>query len=349
MNEDEQPIYDFAPLKAFLEAHGYTIGNRAAYEPFTPEDITATDITNGTMSFTDDGIFVIGSDGHERQVFLYKKDYHLERYGKPRFHICKCATIEEFISVGLFKQHYVRANSEPVPVIDLDDSRKLKTISGLPLCSNCKQKMKQVIVKNSTNFVELLQSANDQTDQEDVEVDIFGYTRDWETISRAYREKKNYTCERCGLEITDTYDRQYVHVHHKDGNKLNNNENNLQCLCLYCHAHVDDHHLQRLTTTDAKRHEYEYFVNKYKCKVIIQAYRQQHNYTCENCGLEITDTNDRQYVHTHHKDGNKQNNNENNLQCLCLYCHANIDDYHFQKWAMGDKRTAYEYFVNKYK
>lgn len=261
MNEDEQPIYDFAPLKAFLEARGYTIGNRTAYEPFTPEDITAADITNGTMSFTDDGIFVIGSDGRERQVFLYKKDYRLEKFGKPRFHICKCSVIEEFINIGLFKQHYVRANSEPVPVIDLDDGNRLKEINSLPLCGYCRKIIK-TNATNSTDFVEILQSANDQTDQEDVEVDIFGYTREWESISRAYREKKKYTCERCGLEITDTYDRQYVHVHHKDGNKLNNNENNLQCLCLYCHARVDDHHFQRLTT-GANRFAYEYFTEKY--------------------------------------------------------------------------------------
>lgn len=262
MTDNEQPIFDFAPLKAFLEARGYVVGNRMAYEPFTPEDVNAADITNGTMSFTDDGIFVIGKDGRERQVFLYKKDYHLERYGKPRFHICKCSVIEEFISIGRFKQHYVRANSEPVPVIDLDDGRILKQISSLPLCGYCSKIIKQANAANSTKFVELLQSANDETQQEDVEVDLFGYTRDWEPISRAYREKHNYVCEHCGLEITDNYDRQYVHAHHKDGNKLNNQESNLQCLCLYCHAHVDDHHFKRLTT-GANRFTYEYFIKKY--------------------------------------------------------------------------------------
>lgn len=263
MNEEEQPIFDFAPLKAFLEARGYTVGNRTTYEPIPPGDVTNEDIENGTIVFNDDGIFVIGDDGRERQVFLYKKDYYLG-YGKPpKFHICKCVTIEEFINEGRFKQHYVRANSEPVPVIDLDDGRELKYINALPLCGNCRRIIKEKNVTNSTNFVEFLRSANDQTQQGDVEVDLFGYTRDWESISRAYREKHNYVCENCGLEITDDYDRQYIHVHHKDGNKLNNQESNLQCLCLYCHAHVDDHHFKRLTT-GANRFTYEYFIKKYK-------------------------------------------------------------------------------------
>ena len=345
MNEDEQPIFDFAPLKAFLEARGYTIGNRMAYEPFTPEDVQAADITNGTMSFREDGIFVVGSDGTERQVFLYKKDYHLERYGKPRFHICKCSVIEEFINSGGFRQHYVRANSEPVPVIDLDGGRILKQISGLPLCGYCSRMIRLANAANSTKFVEILQSANDQTQQEDVELDIFGYTRDWEDISRAYRETHNYTCEHCGLEITDGYDRQYIHVHHKDGRKLNNRVDNLQCLCLYCHANVDDHHHQRLTT-GANRFAYEYFEGKYR---IFRAYRETHNYTCEHCGLKITDGYDRQYIHVHHKDGNKLNNRVDNLQCLCLYCHANVDDHHHQKLTTGANRFAYEYFIEKYK
>lgn len=263
MNENEQPIFDFAPLKAFLQARGYTIGNRDTYGPIPPEDVNAADITNGTMSFREDGIFVIGKDGIERQVFLYKKDYHLG-YGKPpKFHICKCSVIEDFISVGKFKQHYVRANSEPVPVIDLDDAHRLKEISGLPLCGYCKKIIKHINAADSTKFVEILQSANDQTLQEDVEVDLFGYTRDWEAISRACREIHDYTCEECSLQITDGYDRQYVHVHHEDGNKLNNQKSNLKCLCLYCHAHVDDHHFRRLTT-GANKIMYDDFVKKYK-------------------------------------------------------------------------------------
>lgn len=249
MNDDLEPIYDFSALKDFLREKGYTIGTRSAYEPFTPEDVKAIDVTSGKMSFKTDGLYVQGSDGVERQVFLYKKDYHLDKYDKPRIHICKCQIIEEFINSGGFNAHYVRANSEPVPVIDLDDSRTRKQISGLPLCTYCRRMYIGEYIRNSSDFVQLLSSANDNEEvTEDVELDLFGYTRDWDSISKAYREKNNYTCERCGLKIDDTYDRQYIHVHHRDGNKLNNNVNNLKCLCVYCHAHVDRVHNRRLTT-----------------------------------------------------------------------------------------------------
>lgn len=264
MPANDDPIFDFAPLKEFLKKRGYIIGTRAAYEPFTPEDVKAADITNGSMSFTSEGIFVKGSDGVERQVFLYKKDYHLHDYGKPRYHICRCETIDEFINGGRFKQHYVRANTEPVPVIDLDDGRELKHINGLPLCRNCAKMLAGYSNMTSSDFVEILKSANESNDEDysDVELDLFGYTKNWEMISKAYREKQHYTCEKCGLRIDDDYNRQYIHVHHIDGNKINNKENNLQCLCLDCHAHVNERHYKRLTT-GANRILYEDFIEKF--------------------------------------------------------------------------------------
>ncbi len=264
MDETEVPIFDFSPLKEFLKKRGYTVGTREAYEPFVPEDVKPADVSNGTMSFTTEGIFVKGTDGIERQVFLYKKDYHLKRFGKPRYHICKCEVIDDFISCGRFKQHYVRANSEPVPVIDLDNGNRLEQIYTLPLCAFCKKMMSSYGSLTTTQFIEVLKSANknSEEDYEGVERDLFGYTKDWDLISKQYREKHHYTCERCGLKIDDAYDRQFMHVHHKDGEKLNNKEGNLQCLCLFCHAHVDDNHLKRLTT-GANKYIYEDFVHKY--------------------------------------------------------------------------------------
>lgn len=262
---EEEPIFNFKPLKDFLQRRGYTVGTRRGYEPFVPEEVKPTDVSNGSMSFTSEGIFVKGDDGMERQVFLYKKDYHLARYGKPRFHICRCKTIDEFIQSGGFNDCYVRANSEPVPVRDLDNRRHQEQVVGLQLCKNCMSIIGKYGNIDSSDFVELLKKANgdqEEQDHEGVELDLFGYTRDWDDVSRQYREKHDYTCEHCGLRLDDVYDRQYMHVHHINGDKLNNKESNLKCLCLYCHAHIDDHHFKRLTT-GANKYAYYPFVDKY--------------------------------------------------------------------------------------
>ena len=67
-------------------------------------------------------------------------------------------------------------------------------------------------------------------------------TGDWEKISREFRESHNYTCEECGITIEDPFDRQFIQVHHKNGDKTDNNPKNLKCLCINCHANVDSTH-----------------------------------------------------------------------------------------------------------
>jgi len=261
---DEKPIYDFSKLREHLVKLGYIVEQAQGYREIRPEEVTIDSINKGELEVTPNGIFVIGPGDERQQVYLYKRDYRLETYGKPRFHICRCSTIEDFIVNGGFRDHYVRANSDPVPVKNMDDGYKEVEVDDLPLCKNCYSKIKDYGNITSSEFVELLRQARGEEDEPEVqEVDIFGYTRDWDEISRKYREKQNYTCERCGLQIKDSYYRQFIHCHHRDENKLNNKESNLECLCMQCHSEVDDYHRHNLTT-GANRILLEEFIRKYR-------------------------------------------------------------------------------------
>jgi hypothetical protein len=62
------------------------------------------------------------------------------------------------------------------------------------------------------------------------------YTSDWSTVSRRYKESRNWTCERCGVYCGGEGDQSLLHVHHFDLNSLNNAERNLRALCVQCHG-----------------------------------------------------------------------------------------------------------------
>ncbi len=242
---DEKPIYTFEGLKNLLTKMGRRVEKAAGYREVENVGVDINDLRS-KVEFTDKGIFLKDEEGNApQQIFLYKRKYHLQEFGLPRFHIRKCQTIQAFMDSGSFEKEYGRANTSSVKVEDLDDGRRVKKVENLPLCKLCAHiAMEQNQEMNTSEFVEILKQSNNVEDDkpQNVEVDIFGYTKDWEKISAAYRAMKNYTCERCGLHIDNVFDRQYMHVHHRDGNKLHNKTSNLECLCIRCHAHVDAIH-----------------------------------------------------------------------------------------------------------
>ena len=244
-------LYDFTPLREYLEKNGVQVGEAKGYIPVTPDDVVLSG--DGAVYFQgedgSDGIFIRDVKGIEHQVFMYKRDYHLEAYGKPRIHLCQCDTINEFIAGGRFRQLYRYANTEEVPVRNMDDNNKEEIVGELPLCKSCRKLINNSELKpgaTSIDFVNILKAAGDASTshpaQQAQEVDIFGYVKNWEIISKAYRIKQNFTCEKCGYHATTPMDRRFLQVHHIDGDKLNNQESNLQCLCISCHANVDNAH-----------------------------------------------------------------------------------------------------------
>lgn len=86
---------------------------------------------------------------------------------------------------------------------------------------------------------------------------------------------------------------------------------------------------------------------------ISKAYREEQNYTCEECSFGNTDLKtsfDRRYIHTHHINSFElTNTHRNNLKSLCILCHYNQDDHHQSNFEKPRLRIQLESFIHSYK
>lgn len=267
--ENKKPLIEFNAFKDRLMAMGIKINNSANTSGYTlidSQDVTINDLLDGTLGITDEGIFNVDNNtGEARRVFLYKSEYKLRQYGPPKYHICKCRTIIDFMNFDGSIPKYRQSNSMHVKVINLDDNRKEVELDNLPLCKNCARILGDADLNmTSYEFAELLRRTwqTSQVSNRQVEVDVNGYTRDWQAISQQFRKRHNYTCERCGVKVMGFMESEFIQTHHRNGDKTNNDESNLECLCIKCHSEIDTTHHNNFSTP-AQQYLIREFMQKY--------------------------------------------------------------------------------------
>jgi hypothetical protein len=253
-------LYKFEKLDAKLTKMGFPqISGNTGFRVIKGVDFNKA-YKEGNIEFRKDGVYLT-LDGKEWKGYMHLAESYFSRYkDHPKFHLTKCDTIQDFIAMGTFKQRYIWSNSNKVDLVDDRTGHKYKDIT-LNLCKNC-SKLLLGAPTTTERFFEKL----DKTDKEPesiVEVDIFGYDKNWQKISSAYRNKQGYTCESCGITPKNNFDKRYWHVHHKDGNKTNNKESNLECLCVLCHSYKDIRHEENFDRARMKR-ELDSFVKTYR-------------------------------------------------------------------------------------
>ncbi|AEH01977.1 HNH endonuclease [Lacinutrix sp. 5H-3-7-4] len=188
-------------------------------------------------------------------MFAYKSTYRTLHYNSlPKYHVCQCKTREEYAG-------FTYASAMPVEIYCRDQNQTLDKFQYLELCSNCATASQNAfygfLAKGKPWYDYVIQYANSKNEIA-TKTKQNGYVIMWKQISQAIRERVDFCCENCHINLVQ--ESFFLEVHHKDYNKKNNSDNNLIALCVLCHATVDDKHLRNFKSVPLK---VETFIDSY--------------------------------------------------------------------------------------
>lgn len=206
----------------------------------------------------------------DSRVLLYIRD--VSAYGgcetEPRFHVSNCVTLVKMREQGRFDTRYViSAQTDGKFVLNLirrESSEKV--LRALRVCQNCldrlkyhgfektwrqSHKLKAVDAFDLGDFFDIyprsLHSNMPTYRSDDAPVNL--YSDDFAQLSNQIRRAAGWRCEICRIELSSVEVRKYLHVHHRNYAKFDNRPENLQALCIDCHAKVAGHQHIKATLT----------------------------------------------------------------------------------------------------
>jgi hypothetical protein len=253
-------LYKFKNLQKKLNEDGYQEVLESRFE-IVKKDFTQEE-AKGNITFKNDGIY-LKINGDDQKGYMYIKTADIDQYGFPKFHTSNCQVITTQKNQNRFQNHYFWSNSNKVDIKQRGSTVIHKDVN-LQLCGYCRNAANINNYSDTNGFFNLLDIQTPTTNRNrDVELDIYGYTKDWQFISKLYRTKMNFTCENCSIKINDNYDKRFLEVHHKNGDKLNNSDSNIECLCVLCHSNEDKKHQENFSKKN-NQIKIKSFVERYK-------------------------------------------------------------------------------------
>lgn len=220
-------------------------------------ETTGHDISPEELSVANDGTL----EYKGRKVVVYIRDQRVQ-YQPYKFHVADCKKLTEMRDNDRYHRYVVSNRTDGTFTVNsYERGRIVKKAAAekLTICKYCLNHLNykgyvssngqtRTRIYNSFELNEFFRKYPSQITIKPAHTNVTApadeYTVNWENISRGYRESANWRCEQCHVSLRDK--REYLHVHHKDGNKNNNIRENLQALCIACHANLPYHdHLLR--------------------------------------------------------------------------------------------------------
>lgn len=226
-------------------------GIEVSFEEITP-------LEDGTLGYKNSRVLV-----YIRDVSSYGGQFEL-----PKFHVSYCRKLREMKENNRIERYVVATKEDGTfPINKIDRGRKAGSYTPkLNVCQHCLNKLhfdnfelglnKQTritIVHEFTisRFFELYPKSLHivQPTYSDVTAPVNEYSPGFSEAASNYKHNQFWKCEKCNLDFSNGSDRRFLHVHHLNGQKYDDNRLNHRALCFGCHAEQPYHgHMKR---TDA--------------------------------------------------------------------------------------------------
>ncbi|AIA69101.1 hypothetical protein WCU70_18690 [Pectobacterium atrosepticum] len=218
----------------------------------TGKDVDILEIeinSDHTINYKDNRVIL-----HIRDVASYSGNMSL-----PKYHLANCKTLQRMWENNKSGRYVAATRSDGIFTIKSQNTEKTEWVTreeNLDVCKFCLETLNWKNYSRKYQDRENIFSTFDlrefftvypnsattyNAEHNDITAPINDYSKNFQIISKQYRESVNWQCEICNINLTRKDLNKFLHVHHRDGQKNNNNNKNLQALCIECHSNQDNH------------------------------------------------------------------------------------------------------------